>query len=301
MRVAIIGGGAVGGIIAYYLFRGGVSEIDVYYGSSESVNAVKKNKGINVVIDGKKYLVPVFPYLSSSPNGVYDVVFNCVKSHQVESTIRLLRKIIDNSTSIVMLQNGFGGQELVWEKVSRTNTIFGAVYFGAYRLNRYTVELRGPGPVFIGREKGIYHDVFEIASILRRGGCDVRITNKIMFYRWLKLGVNSVINPLTAIARAPNKIVLTREGLELASLILDEVVEAASKQGVSLDKERLLRLVKRIAYSTMNNYSSMAQDLLAGRPTEIDYINGYVAMIIGDGVNKIITLIVRLIETGILS
>jgi len=301
MRVAIVGGGAVGGIIAYYLYRGGIKDIDVYYASTASVEAVRRNKGITVIIDNNKYLVPVTPYSSLTPNGIYDVVFNCVKSHQVKTTINLLKKIIDSKTVIVMLQNGFGGQELVYEKISCERTVFGAVYFGAYRRDRHIVELRGPGPLFIGREKGLYPDMLEIATKLKRGGCDARVTSKIMFYRWLKLGVNSVINPLTAIARAPNRIVLTPEGLALASRILDEVVLAAEKHGVSLDKNRLLRLVKRIAESTSENYSSMAQDILAGRRTEIDYINGYVAEIVGDGVNRTITYVIHLIEAGVLS
>ncbi len=301
MRVAIIGGGAVGGIIAYYLYRGGINDIDVYYASTASVEAVRRNKGITVIIDNNKYLVPVTPYSSLTPNGIYDIVFNCVKSHQVKTTINLLKKIIDSKTVIIMLQNGFGGQELVYEKISSERTVFGAVYFGAYRLDRHIVELRGPGPLFIGREKGLYPDMLEIATRLKRGGCDARVTSKIMFYRWLKLGVNSVINPLTAIARAPNRIVLTPEGLALASRILDEVVLAAEKHGVSLDKNRLLRLVKRIAESTRENYSSMAQDILAGRRTEIDYINGYVAEIVGDGVNRTITYVIHLIEAGVLS
>ena len=301
MRVAIIGGGAVGGIIAYYLYRGGIKDIDVYYASTASVEAVRRNKGITVIIDNNKYLVPVTPYSSLTPNGIYDVVFNCVKSHQVKTTINLLKKIIDSKTVIIMLQNGFGGQELVYEKISCERTVFGAVYFGAYRRDRHIVELRGPGPLFIGREKGLYPDMLEIATKLKRGGCDARVTSKIMFYRWLKLGVNSVINPLTAIARAPNRIVLTPEGLALASRILDEVVLAAEKHGVSLDKNRLLRLVKRIAESTSENYSSMAQDILAGRRTEIDYINGYVAEIVGDGVNRTITYVIHLIEAGVLS
>ncbi len=301
MRVAIVGGGAVGGIIAYYLYRGGIKDIDVYYASTASVEAVRRNKGITVIIDNNKYLVPVTPYSSLTPNGIYDVVINCVKSHQVKTTINLLKKIIDSKTVIVMLQNGFGGQELVYEKISCERTVFGAVYFGAYRRDRHIVELRGPGPLFIGREKGLYPDMLEIATKLKRGGCDAKVTSKIMFYRWLKLGVNSVINPLTAIARAPNRIVLTPEGLALASRILDEVVLAAEKHGVSLDKNRLLRLVKRIAESTSENYSSMAQDILAGRRTEIDYINGYVAEIVGDGVNRTITYVIHLIEAGVLS
>ncbi|NPA98410.1 MAG: 2-dehydropantoate 2-reductase [Crenarchaeota archaeon] len=301
MRIAIIGGGAVGGLIAHYLYRAGIRDIDVYYASMASVEAVRRNKGITIIIDNAEYNVPVTPYSSLSPNGVYDVVFNCVKSHQVKDTIDLLRRITDSETIIVMLQNGFGGQELVYEKISSERTVFGAVYFGAYRRDRHIVELRGPGPLFIGREKGLYPDMLEIAGKLRRGGCDTRVTSKIMFYRWLKLGVNSVINPLTAIARAPNKIVLTPAGLALASEILDEVVLAAEKHGIKLDKNRLLRLVKRIAESTRDNYSSMAQDILAGRRTEIDYINGYVAKIVGDGVNKTITHVIHLIEAGVLS
>ncbi len=302
MRIAIIGGGSVGGLIAYFLYRGGVRDIHVYYRSWRSVEAVEEHGGLTIVLSsGEEYFVPVKPLHHTMPYGKYDVVFNAVKAVDVESTAELMRSVDNGYTLYISLQNGFGSCEYMEELFTPYRVACGVVRLGAQRINPYTILERGIGSVVLGQHKGLHRNLQEITRILLAGGCPSWITMDIDFDRWLKLGVNAVINPLTAITRSKNKIVLTRWGMELARSIIEELSLAARLHGYSIDPDRLYRHVLRVARVTSENYSSMAQDILAGRPTEIDYINGFIVTTLERHgyksiVNSVIVKIIHLIE-----
>ena len=102
-----------------------------------------------------------------------------------------------------------------------------------------------------------------------------------------KLVVNAIINPLTALFRCQNRVVLENATLFalLKRLVVEEtgpIVRAIIDKGVDSDDnndfsdQRLLDRVVSVANKTGENTSSMLQDAQAGRRTEIDYINGHV-------------------------
>jgi 2-dehydropantoate 2-reductase len=302
MEYCIIGGGAVGGILAYYLHKGGFGgRIGVFYRRNDSIKAVEEAGGIFVEAGGEPYLVPVTPLHYTTLDVSCEFVVNAVKAVDVPSTLGLMRHLSHSSRVVVMVQNGFGSLELAEEEMPDKCVAAGVVYFGGERVGENYVKHTGGNSIILGSRRGLCHGLMDLAATLRRGGCDARVTSNIDFYRWLKLALNSVVNPLTAIAMARNRVVLLDEARPLVELILDEVVEAAGIHGFNLDKRQLVKHVLNGARSTGENYSSMAQDVARGRRTEVDYINGFIARALesagrGLTVNKIITLIIHLIE-----
>ncbi len=302
MEYCIIGGGAVGGILAYYLHKGGFGgRIGVFYRRNDSIKAVEEAGGIFVEAGGEPYLVPVTPLHYTTLDVSCEFVVNAVKAVDVPSTLGLMRHLSHSSRVVVMVQNGFGSLELAEEEMPDKCVAAGVVYFGGERVGENYVKHTGGNSIILGSRRGLCHGLMDLAAALRRGGCDARVVSNIDFYRWLKLALNSVVNPLTAIAMARNRVVLLDEARPLVELILDEVVEAAGIHGFNLDKRQLVKHVLNGARSTGENYSSMAQDVARGRRTEVDYINGFIARTLesagrGLTVNKIITLIIHLIE-----
>lgn len=300
MRICIIGGGSIGGVIAYFLYKSGVKDIPVYYATYDSIKEVSKQGGI-FIYDKKTntdYLIPITPRHYSLPLDQCDVVFNAVKSYQVNATICLMRRITERDSLVIMLQNGFGSLELAEDLLAGLKVAGGVVYIGAERVDKGKVVYHGGNTIIAGCRRDVCTELLELSSILRVGGLDLRITSDIDYYRWLKLALNAVVNPVTALVRARNKILLEEEGLEIAKMILNEVAEAAKLAGYALDVNRILAYVKRNIEIVSDNVSSMAQDLMKGGVTEIDSINGFVASILGDKapVNKALALLVKLAE-----
>lgn len=299
--VCIIGGGAVGATIAYFLYRAGFSGIPVYYGREETVKTVLQQGGIRVHdrVEGVDILVPVVPRHYESPVDECRFVFNSVKAYSVPATMVLAEEILAGDGVLLMLQNGFGSLELAEEKFG-SKAAGGVVYFGAERVSLAHIVYHGGRTIIAGSRLGLRLELMELSRMFRLGGFEFRVVSNIDYYRWLKLALNAVVNPLTAIARSRNRVVLTGPGLELAKLILSEFTEVARRHGYLFEPGRLLDYIVSNVRSTADNHSSMAQDVAAGSPTEVDYINGFIARELGrePSVNGLITLMIHLIEEG---
>ena len=92
---------------------------------------------------------------------------------------------------------------------------------------------------------------------------------------WVKLGINSVVNGLTALTSKPSG-VLRQPGIgAIAEALLRECWETGVAAGVDLDLDGVASLVDRIG-SNAQGRTSMQHDRDAGRPTEHDAIHGAV-------------------------
>lgn len=298
-ELCVIGGGAIGAILTHYLYRGGLRDIAVFYRNSETVKVVNEEGGLKVVYGGREFFTPVEAYLLKDFNKQCLFIVNSVKAYDVPDTLPHIPRLACEDSLVLMVQNGFGSYELVEETYPHLNLACGVVFIGATRVGLNKVIHNGGETVFAGSKPNSLPKLLELSHIFRRGGCDFRVVGDVDHYRWVKLALNAVVNPLTAITRCRNKVVLMDEGVELAKLIVEEVVEAAAKHGYVLDYERLLKMVFRAVENVAENYSSMLQDVASRRVTEIDYINGFIAKTLGfRGVNYILTLLVKMIEKG---
>jgi 2-dehydropantoate 2-reductase len=140
-----------------------------------------------------------------------------------------------------------------------------------------------------------------VVEIFRRAGFECQSRKDIGAVLWEKLVINVGINPLTALLRVPNGALL-----ELPHAWEVAVAAAAEAQGVAVaagfnlggDAEARLR---QVCTATAANRSSMLQDILAGRPTEIEALNAQVvsrgrALGLATPVNDLLTLLMRAAE-----
>ncbi|MGC8544013.1 MAG: ketopantoate reductase family protein [Vulcanisaeta sp.] len=140
-----------------------------------------------------------------------------------------------------------------------------------FRSRDGTIELRGVGEVILPKE------VVEVADVLSKGGASVRVVDDIEPYRWLKVIINAAINPITTILRAKNGIIIEDPSAKaLAEAVVKEGATVAAKLGLRLPKDPLEEMLS-VASRTRENVSSMLQDVLNRRRTEVDYINGAIA------------------------
>lgn len=90
---------------------------------------------------------------------------------------------------------------------------------------------------------------------------------------WKKLAVNCVINPLTVIYNCRNGDL--QKYMPHVVALVKEIAYVMEAEGYSTSSDSLLHYVTNVICMTADNYSSMYQDVLAQRHTEIDYITGY--------------------------
>jgi 2-dehydropantoate 2-reductase len=91
---------------------------------------------------------------------------------------------------------------------------------------------------------------------------------------WKKLVVNVAINAITALARIKNGQILDfPETEEISRLAVLEAVEVARRKGGAFPEDPV-ELTRQVARETGANRSSMLRDVIRGRRTEIEVING---------------------------
>ena len=116
----------------------------------------------------------------------------------------------------------------------------------------------------------------KILQILTQALPTLTLSDNIKEKQWLKLAINCIINPITAIDNIDNGLILNDKYIALIDSLLAEITTIASYQGLSFTVNDLKNQVLSVAIKTTKNCSSMRSDIIQKRKTEIDYINGYI-------------------------
>ena len=293
-RACIIGAGALGSLIGYFIFSS-TREPVRFIVRRESQAEKLSGEGVRLrgLIEG---WYPAEAYVGAR-RGLCSAALVTVKAYDVKEAFRAALEATGNGL-VVVVSNGMG---LGVEGAGRI--AYGVADYGATRIGDGVVEVRGLGSLTVGPSVAFKGYEWLLDS-LARGGCRVRVVDDIEPYRWLKLAVNASVNPVTALLRAKNRVLRDSSSLwRLVEGVVREVERVASSRGVRLPGDPL-GYVSRVVSMTGENYSSMLQDVMAGRRTEIEYINGYVArearrLGLGAPINETLYLLVKALEESV--
>lgn len=275
MRVAIVGIGAMGSLFAARLAP--LAQITLFGHWAEQLEALRQ--GLTLIEPtGKKRRVSVRATGDPSQIEPAEVVFVLVKSYQTRSVSPHLKAFLQPDGLAITLQNGLNNLEAIAAAVGTRRAILGITTDGATLLQPGVVGHAGRGVTHLGRNPQQESDHLQrIASLLRRGGFAAKVADDVDSIVWGKLVVNTAINPLTALLHVPNGALLENEtARRLAAQAADESAAVAEAMGVMLPFADAPEHALDVARSTAHNRSSMLQDVLNGRPTEIESISGAV-------------------------
>jgi 2-dehydropantoate 2-reductase len=183
---------------------------------------------------------------------------------------RTLAEMARPDTTFLVIQNGLVGRELLLEGAGRDLTVVRAVASCG-------VDFRDPGKVEywgggLSFEKGPLTST--MMDLFRRADVEVEENPDLDRALWVKLAVNCVINPITALLEVRNSGSLVPELAELRRQIIAEVGALAAAEGHELPGDLAEKIEKGL--DSGGNRSSMLQDVLAGRVTEVEFLNGFV-------------------------
>lgn len=181
------------------------------------------------------------------------------------------------NTKMVCFQNGVGHMERLAEFIPEERLYAAITTEAALKQSGHSVLHTGHGTTYIGNSVSIPQNNEKILNnLLISAGFSVFLSNKINDRVYMKLVVNAVINPLTALWRIRNgELLLSERRIHMMRQLFDEAAEVVGKLGFSLP-DGAWEEVLGVCRSTANNTSSMLRDVQEGRETEIDWINGSV-------------------------
>jgi 2-dehydropantoate 2-reductase len=219
------------------------------------------------------------------------------KTTKTLEAIRSVRERLNHDSTVLFCQNGMGtvdeiNSNLFPEPHSRPQFLAGITSHGVYSTAPFKSVHAGLAHVTIGHTAEKNSSRPDTAKYLISKVIDANILNatevdpqELLFLQLEKLAVNVILNPLTALLRCKNGDLFTSEKpsvTQLARSLLDETSQVLQSLPETVQdrsrfgRDRLEMRVRDVAEKTAGNTSSMLQDVMAGRETEIDFINGWI-------------------------
>ena len=268
MQVAVIGAGAVGCYYGGLLLRAGHDV--TFIGRRTHVDAINTH-GLLLDTQSFKGHLPAKAATDTAALTSPDLVLFCVKSADTEEAGRSLAGRLRPETSILSLQNGVDNPQRLLG-VTGHPVIPAVVYVGSEMAGPGHVRHHGGGDLAIGASPASE----TLAQTLDAAGIRTTIADDIETTLWSKLVINCAFNALSAVAGISYGPMLEVEGTrDVVASAVQEAVTVARASGVSMPDDLLERIMK-IPAAMPNQMSSTAQDLARGKPSEIDFLNGYV-------------------------
>ncbi|WP_295981294.1 ketopantoate reductase family protein [uncultured Variovorax sp.] len=295
MKIAVMGAGAVGCYYGAMLARAG-HEV-VLIGRPAHVEAVSA-RGLRLETSAFDEHVRVAANTGASAVQGADLVLFCVKSTDTESAAQQIRPHLAPGALVLTLQNGVDNDRRVRAVLPPSNEVAAAVVYVA-------TEMAGPGHVkHHGRGELVIAPSGrseEVARQFEAAGVPTQISANVRGSLWAKLILNCAYNALSAVTQLPYGVLVN--GIGVADVIRDVVAEClavAKAEGVEVvgDTDAAVRA---IAQTMPSQYSSTAQDLARGKPTEIDHLNGLIvrrgeALGVPTPANRVLFATVKLLE-----
>lgn len=326
IRIGFIGAGSIGS-----LFGGLIASIEsvnfffevILLGRRNHIEKINKN-GLIVQMEQKRRKInniqafdnpnAVEELMLKNPDFKFDFIFLTTKAYDTESALFQYKEIVNSSKWLIILQNGIGNEESVEKFCDEEKIVRALTTFGALLKEPGIVALSGLGVTKVGfvsaknqhcdnaKLKRSQSDLFILNHILNLAGLNSTISEDITRDCWEKVFVNIGINAFGALTRLKNGELLKHEGLKnLMREAVEEAVKISKLKNIKLLEKNYVDVVYDVALKTSKNKNSMLQDVLSGKKTEIEHINGKIleyANQLGEKVpiNETLTCLVKGLE-----
>jgi 2-dehydropantoate 2-reductase len=287
INVLIYGAGAIGSFLGYLLSEisgceDRVIENIALLGRRSHIESIKEN-GLKIGFF-ESFKVYKFRHCFSSLADLNESDFSpnliviTAKTYSLPQIGRELKEsgILDGKSKdakLILLMNGMGNRELL--EIESGRVFEGITSIGVVLSQDGHIELKGKGKTIF--EGGIGIDIQEFMnSRFAEKNFEIEFTKDFKNHQWTKLFSNAVINPITAITRKKNGVIRSKQLDKIVEKVIEECTFVAGMEGYHFDKTEVMQFVYLVASKTSSNTSSMLQDIMNGRITEIESINGYI-------------------------
>ncbi|GAB1378877.1 ketopantoate reductase family protein [Pararhodobacter aggregans] len=293
MRVAIFGAGAVGCYFGAMFARAGVPVTLI--GRPSLVEAVTEH-GLILEKDGTtEVLKPEATTEAEAVKGA-TLVLVCVKSPDTAAAGKAIRRHLAPGATVMSLQNGIGNAEILAEILDRP-VLPVVVYVAAAMAGPGHVLHRGRGDLVLGEGPGAQ----AAAARFRAVQVPAEVSAQAEAALWTKLTLNCALNAISALTlRDYGTIARRPEALATFTALVEECRAVAAASGVTLPADMLDRVLALTA-TMSGQLSSTAQDVMAGKRTEIAQLNGEIArrgaaLGVPAPLNRALAMMVELLE-----
>ena len=305
MKIAIIGVGAMGSVYAGLLADQGKHDVWAIDTWKEHVAAIKA-KGLRVEGASGDRTVKLNATTNAADVKDADLVIIATKDDGVAGAAKAALAMAKKDAPILTIQNGLGSADKVAEVVGSKRIMMGVVGgFGA--------SMKGPGHAHhngmeflrLGEmDGGLTPRLETVKQAWEAGGFKVLTFDDIHKMVWEKLICNCTYSgPCALTGLTVGGVQASPSAWSIAAACATEAFLVAQAKGIKLDFDDPVRYVKAFGQKIPNARPSMLLDHMAGRPAEVDNINGAVPregakLGIATPVNSLVVALLKAKESG---
>ena len=267
MRILVLGAGAIGSVYGARLSK--FHDVTLIGGAAH-VEAIQRDGLVMQGIVPETLRLPAFTSVQSIEPGT--LILLTTKVNNNAAAVEPIVGMLPRDVTIVCVQNGLYSENIVKDLVGGRALVLRAItQVGGVLVKPGVVDNTVAGYTLLES----HAQSPAIAAMLTEAGLDGRIIPDIKKEMWRKAVFNCVINPTTALLDSEVGSIVDPRLNALKRQIIDECVAVAAADGVNMDED-FVATIDRV-FAGARTIASMRQDLMKGRRTEIDHMNGAVA------------------------
>ena len=277
MKVAVMGAGSIGGYFGGMLARAGHEVTLIARG--DHLDAIRRD-GLRMQTEAGDFTVPCQATDTPADIGPVDLALLATKTYHNAAAVPAMTPLISGHTAILSLQNGIDSYLPLAEQFPQAITLPGAAYIEASRLGPGAVRQAGAVVRIVtggmrGSPPAHQQRAAEICAAFRSAAVPAEAADDIAVTLWTKFLFIATMAGVTSLAREFVRELLPR--LEWRKVIIGcmreiEAVARASEVNLAADITQATLAYMESAKSAMR--ASMHADLMAGRPLELEALNG---------------------------
>ncbi|NMG67344.1 2-dehydropantoate 2-reductase [Azoarcus indigens] len=276
LEIAVLGAGAMGSLFGARLALAGhaVTLLDVNAAHLAAIN----EHGLKLVTDEGECRVTLPALRPEEYDGRPELLILFTKTLHTRAALESVRSRLGADTWVLSLQNGLGNAEAIGEFVAPQRIIVGMTTYPGDLAGPGHVESHGPGVIHMMSADGAASpELNAIAAALNGAGLVCDVDPGVHVSIWEKVAFNGALNSICSATRSVvGGVAAVPVARALALAVVDEVVAVARAAGIAADGPKVRALVEHALEAHGGHKPSMLQDVLAGRQTEIESINGAV-------------------------
>ena len=282
MKIAIAGAGAMGCRFGVKLQAAGhqVTLIDNW---QDHVTSIQEH-GLTVTTDdGQDHVTQMTAKRPADVTERFDLVILFTKAMQMDQMLQQLSGILDNQPIVLTLANGIGNVETIERHVPKDRVVAGTTVWSSSLTGPGHITVTGTGSISLQAivpEK--FDDLPALIAALNAAHLNASPAENVLAAIWKKAALNSVLNTYCTLfdcniggfGALPN-------WRTLNDAVLTEFAAVAKAAHIQFDAAADTALIAAQFDPDKNggHYPSMHQDMAKKRPTEIDFLNGYIAQL----------------------
>ena len=205
-----------------------------------------------------------------TPNLSYeaDLIIIATKSIGLDSAINYIKNFVGEKTIIISLTNGISSEEIIQKAYPKSKVL--RSYFIGHSAIRDKNKISQDG---IG--KIVFEPNFELETFFKKNNIDYEISQDIIRSQWLKLGVNIILNEPSAIYKCTvGELRQMQDYIQLSKNLLSEIKQVAQACGINNLENYEKEVLESASLISDDGKTSMYQDVIAKRKTEIEIFSG---------------------------